>query len=52
MSQPLYEEAFARDVRERGKRGRELQLKIKGMETKGVRVPEEIRETLRFFTEM
>ncbi|MBO4416418.1 MAG: cyclic nucleotide-binding domain-containing protein [Lachnospiraceae bacterium] len=52
VSQPMYEEAFARDARERGKRGRELALKIKGLETKGVVIPDEIRETLRFFTEM
>lgn len=52
ISQPMYEDAFARDARERGKRGRELGLKIKGLETKGINVPEEIRETLRFYTEM
>ncbi|MCR5323245.1 MAG: cyclic nucleotide-binding domain-containing protein [Lachnospiraceae bacterium] len=51
-SQPMYEEAFARDARERGKRGRELALKIKGLETKGVTIPDEIRETLRFYTEL
>ena len=52
ISQPMYEEAFARDTRERGKRKKDLQLRIKGLETKGINVPEEIRETLRFFAEM
>ncbi|MCR5332156.1 MAG: cyclic nucleotide-binding domain-containing protein [Lachnospiraceae bacterium] len=52
LSQPMFEDAFARDMRERGKRGRELMLRIKGMETKGVNVPDELRETLRFYTEM
>ncbi len=52
LSQPMYEEAFARDTRERGKRKKELQLRIKGLETKGTTVPDEIRETLRFYAEM
>jgi len=51
-SQPLYEEAFARDIRERGKKGRELMLRMKGLETKGGVIPEEIRETIRFYKDM
>ncbi|MCR5685809.1 MAG: cyclic nucleotide-binding domain-containing protein [Lachnospiraceae bacterium] len=51
-TQPLYEEAFARDIRERGKKGRELQLRLKGLETKGADIPEELKETLKFYREM
>ena len=51
-TQPLYEEAFARDIRERGKKSRELQLRLKGLETKGADIPEELKETLKFYREM
>ena len=52
ISQPMYEEAFTRDTRERGKRKKDLQLRIKGLETKGIKIPDEIRETLKFYSEM
>ena len=51
-SQPMYEEAFMRDTRERGKKARELQLRMKGMENKGIEIPDELRETLDYYTKM
>ena len=51
-SQPMYEEAFMRDSRERGKKGKELSLRIKSYENKGVEIPPELLETLDYYTKM
>lgn len=52
MSQPLFEEGFARSNRERGKKTHELELRYKALEAKGVEIPEQLRRTLAFYRDM
>ncbi len=49
IKQPLYEEAFARGLRERAKEVRAMELRFKGLETKKVVIPEVLLKTLEFY---
>ncbi|MBQ3782499.1 MAG: cyclic nucleotide-binding domain-containing protein [Lachnospiraceae bacterium] len=48
-SQPMYEEAMARFNRERGKKVKELELRYRTYETKGIQVPEVMLKTMEFY---
>ncbi|MCR5427881.1 MAG: cyclic nucleotide-binding domain-containing protein [Lachnospiraceae bacterium] len=47
--QPIFEAAFSRSNRERGKKVHELELRHKALEAKGIEVPEELVRTLEFY---
>lgn len=50
--QPLFKDAMARYQRENGKKQKEYDLKFRVWEKDGVKVPEEIQETQRFYKDM
>ena len=52
IRQPIYEEAFARNTRERNKKVHELELRYKALEAKGISVPEPLTDTLEFYKSM
>ena len=49
---PMFRDAMARFQRERGKKAREYELRFKVWTRDKLKIPEEIRETMRFYTEM
>lgn len=49
LKQPLYEEAFARGLRERAKKVREMELRFKGLERKDIEIPKPLKYTLEFY---
>lgn len=49
---PMFRDAMARFQRERGKKAREYELRFKVWTKDRLKIPEEIRETVRFYTEM
>lgn len=52
VRQPIYDEAFARNTRERNKKVHELELRYKALEAKGIKVPEPLTDTLEFYKSM
>lgn len=52
VKQPIYEEAFARNMRERSRKAKDLELRIRSYEAKGVETPPEVTSTLTFYREM
>lgn len=50
--QPMFRDAMARFLRERGKKAKEYDLKFKVWEKDQVEVPEEVISTKRFYTEL
>lgn len=50
--QPLFREAMAAFIRERGKKKKEYDLKFKVWEKDGVKVPEEVIRTKEFYVDM
>lgn len=50
--QPMFRDAMARFQRERGKKAREYELRFKVWTKDKLRIPEEIRATMQFYTEM
>ncbi len=48
----IFEEAFARSIRERARKVHELELRFKALEAKGIEVPEELKKTLEFYKSM
>jgi hypothetical protein len=48
---PMFRDAMARFNRERGKRTKEYDLKLRVWEKDGVTIPEEVMETKRYYTE-
>jgi hypothetical protein len=52
IKQPIFEEAFARSIRERARKVHELELRFKALEAKGIEVPEELKKTLEFYKSM
>ena len=47
--QIAFEDAFARNVRERTKKVHELELRYKALENKGVVLPDELKNTMEFY---
>ncbi len=52
IKQPIFEEAFARCIRERAKKAHDLSLRFKALEAKNVEVPPELLRTLDFYKNM
>ena len=52
VEQPLFRDAMARFIRERGKKKKDYELKFKIWEKDGVKVPEEIIRTKEFYVDM
>lgn len=52
IRQPIFEDAFARNTRERNKKTKELELRYKALEAKGVELPAELTDTLVFYRDM
>ena len=52
VEQPLFRDAMARFIRERGKKKKDYELKFKIWEKDGVEVPEEIIRTKEFYVDM
>lgn len=52
IKQPLYEEAFARNARERNKKTHELDMRFRSFESKGITVPPELTHTLEYYRDM
>ena len=52
VRQPIFEEAFARNTRERARKVHELELRHKALEAKGIEVPEPLIKTLEFYKNM
>ena len=50
--QPLFREAMAAFIRERGKKKKEYDLKFKVWEKDGVDIPEEVVRTKEFYVDM
>ena len=49
--QPMFRDAMARFNRERGKRLKEYDLKTRVWEKDGIDVPQEVKNTMRFYVE-
>lgn len=52
IRQPIFEDAFARNTRERNKKVKELDLRYKALESKGVTIPPQLTATLEFYRDL
>lgn len=52
LRQVTFEDAFARNDRERSKKVHELELRYRALENKGVVLPEQLMNTLKFYRDM
>lgn len=50
--QPIFEDAFARNTRERNKKVKELELRYKALESKGIELPAVLTATLEFYRDL